>query len=148
MRVRICEDCWCITISVQTHREMQARHNSHSHTSTRKLGNGNVSLVVCRENILAQGEDIDLVAKVGERGEGVINGGCTDSDGLRDTGRGNIICILTLISSSNDEGDALANDIGHLWNACQCVQGVLVVINRKNTHCIVNGNIRRSTQAH
>ena len=148
MRVRICEDCWCITISAQTHRETQARHDSRSHTSTRKLGNGNVGLVVCGENILARGEDIDLVAKVGERGEGVIDGGCTDSDGLRDTSRGNVICILTLISGGDDEGDALANDIGHLWNACQRVQGVLVVINRKNTHRIVNGNIRRSTQAH
>ena len=137
MRVRRCEDCWCITISAQTCRETQARHDSRSDTSTGKLGNGNVGLVVYGENILARGEDIDLVAKVGERGEGVIDGDCTDS----------VIYILTLISGGDDEGDALANDIGYLWNACQRVQGVLGV-NRKNTHRIVNGNIRRSTQAH
>ncbi len=96
----------------------QARDDSRSHTSTRKQGNGSVGLVVCGENFLAWGEDIDLVAKVGERGEGVIDGGCTDGDGLRETSRGNVICVLTLISGGDDKGDALANDVGHLWKAC------------------------------
>lgn len=96
----------------------KAIHDVRSHTSTRKLGDGNVGLVVGGENFLAWGEDIDLVAKVGERGEGVVDGSCTNGDGLRKTSRGNVVGVLTLISSGNDERDALTNDIGHLWVAC------------------------------
>jgi len=67
---------------------------------------------------LAWGEDIDLFTKVGERGEGVIDGGCTDGDGPIDTSRGNLVGVLFLISSGNNDGDALANGAGNLWNAC------------------------------
>ena len=109
-----------IGVSPSARKVAQARDDSRSHTSTRKHGNGSVRLVVCRENFLAWGEDIDLVAKVGEHGEGVIDGGCTDGDGLSETSRGNIICVLTLISGSDNKGDALANDVGHLW-----VEGML-----------------------
>jgi len=107
-------------MSVQTRRATQARDDSPSHASTRKLGNGVISLDTGRENVHAWGKDIDLVAKVGERGEGVIDGGGTDGDGLRDTSRGDGVCVFGValcvaVSGRDDEGDALVDGVRHLW---------------------------------
>jgi len=93
------------------------RHDSRSLTSTRNLGKGSVGDVAGRENIFAWGEDIDPVTKVGERGEGVIDGGCTDGDSLTDTTRGTVVRVLAQISSGSDDRDALFDGVGNLWNA-------------------------------
>jgi len=74
--------------------------------------------VAGRDNILAWGKDIDLFTKVGERGEHVIFGGCTDGDGLSDTSWGKVARVLLVISGRNNDRDALANGAGNLWNTC------------------------------
>jgi len=105
-------------ISAHTRGVTQARHNSRSEASTTLSGNSVVGSDAGRGNVLAWGEDIDLVAKVGEGGEGVIDGGCTDGDDFGEKARGKFACVLSVISGGDDDGDPKLNDFGHLWDAC------------------------------
>ena len=91
------------------------------------------------ERISWPGEDIDLVAKVGKQGESVIDGDCTDSDGLREASRGNVVCVLSLISCSNegDLGQWRWTPVGRMLGYA----GGVLIVNRENTHRTVNGTL-------
>jgi hypothetical protein len=82
-----------------------------------------VVLDVGTENEYAWGDDIDARPKIGECSVELIDGRCTDGDGCRDTSRGEKTRVYAIVSGRDNDGNALADGVGHLWDACQRILG-------------------------
>ena len=81
--------------------------------SSRKL----FLVVIELDKVYAWCEESYAFAKIGEIGHFINDVGCADGDDPRNTTGRNILRILATISGTSDDGDAILDGVGDLWNA-------------------------------